>query len=362
MGENPIAWARWLEKKGYAIARPGRGSSTAGRRRGPSGRTAGTSPAPLAIPAEHHDTSFMVDQVIEHLSGARRRAVVRAPLAATGRTRRGSRPSRTTRSTTRRRCPASCARRARSARASSTRGCASTSTRDYFRAPEDERKLRRYKASYFGLMTRGRRPARPALRVARGAGALGLDARRLHLRPRRADGRPLDAREERLLRAELPHPADRARPAAGERRDARRRSATPSPRTSTSRRRCSSGSAPRSPPACDGRSLLPFLATARAPEGWRREAHFEYDFREVQGGAPERALGLRAPRVRARACCATSAASTSTSPGCPPLFFDLERDPGGAPRPRRATRPTRRACSSTRSACSPGAWRTTSRR
>ena len=41
---------------------------------------------------------------------------------------------------------------------------------------------------------RGRRPARPPFRVARGAGPLGLDARRLHVRPRRADGRPLDAR------------------------------------------------------------------------------------------------------------------------------------------------------------------------
>src|SRR4030095_4141366 len=61
---------------------------------------------------------------------------------------------------------------------------------------------------------RGRPPARAALRLARGARPLGLDARALHLRPRRADGRPLDARQGRLLRPVLPRPADRARPAA----------------------------------------------------------------------------------------------------------------------------------------------------
>lgn len=76
----------------------------------------------------------------------------------------------------------------------------------------------------------------------------------------------------------------------------------------------------------DGRSLLPFL-TGETPPDWRDAAHWEFDFREVIGGGPEAALGLKldqcqlAVRRGARFKYVHFAA-------LPPLFFDLEADPG----------------------------------
>jgi len=45
------------------------------------------------------------------------------------------------------------------------------------------------------------------------------------------------------------------------------------------------------PRACDGRSLLPWCR-GETPEDWRREAHFEFDFRDVYYSTPQSALGL----------------------------------------------------------------------
>jgi arylsulfatase A-like enzyme len=79
------------------------------------------------------------------------------------------------------------------------------------------------------------------------------------------------------------------------------------------------------PPQCDGLSLLPFCR-GETPADWRREAHWEYDFRDVVGQHPERGLGLasdqctlgviRGPRYKYVHFTAL-----------PPLFFDLEEDP-----------------------------------
>jgi arylsulfatase A-like enzyme len=81
------------------------------------------------------------------------------------------------------------------------------------------------------------------------------------------------------------------------------------------------------PVQCDGRSLAPFLAGAAAPTNWRAEAHWEYDFRDPADAAGETALGLtmhqctmnivRGPRYK-----------YVHFTGLPPLFFDLETDPG----------------------------------
>jgi hypothetical protein len=56
------------------------------------------------------------------------------------------------------------------------------------------------------------------------------------------------------------------------------------------------------PLQCDGHSLLPFLTAGEgAPSGWRTEAHWEYDWRDVtqsadaaaaEGGSPEEQMGL----------------------------------------------------------------------
>ncbi len=79
------------------------------------------------------------------------------------------------------------------------------------------------------------------------------------------------------------------------------------------------------PAQCDGRSLVPFIA-ATAPARWRREAHWEYDFRNVENDAPEIELGIGFDEcslavVRGRHYKYVHFA------GLPPLLFDIENDP-----------------------------------
>jgi arylsulfatase A-like enzyme len=80
------------------------------------------------------------------------------------------------------------------------------------------------------------------------------------------------------------------------------------------------------PPACDGADLGPFLRGEGAPRAWRTEAHFEYDFRDAEDDSAERALGLTLHQ------CALTAVRGETwkyvhFTKLPPLFFDLSADP-----------------------------------
>jgi arylsulfatase A-like enzyme len=79
------------------------------------------------------------------------------------------------------------------------------------------------------------------------------------------------------------------------------------------------------PIQCDGASLVPFLR-GQAPSRWRTEAHWEIDFRDVNRGAPERALGIRFDE-----CCLNVIRDEHYKyvhfPSLPPLFYDLAADP-----------------------------------
>ncbi len=79
------------------------------------------------------------------------------------------------------------------------------------------------------------------------------------------------------------------------------------------------------PPQLDGRSLAPFLA-GRAPANWRREVHWEYDFRDLRNLGPEAALDLESEQ-----CGLTVIRDERYKyvhfAGLPALFFDLVRDP-----------------------------------
>ena len=75
----------------------------------------------------------------------------------------------------------------------------------------------------------------------------------------------------------------------------------------------------------DGVSLTPFL-TGDTPADWRREVHWEHDFRDVRTLAAERALGL-APDQCALAVQRGARFKYVHFAGLKPLFFDLEADP-----------------------------------
>jgi arylsulfatase A-like enzyme len=83
------------------------------------------------------------------------------------------------------------------------------------------------------------------------------------------------------------------------------------------------------PLACDGRSLLPFLAPgALAPDDWRTEAHWEWDFRDPAGHFAEDLLGVPMEHctlnvVRGRRFKYVHFAIDDL----PDLLFDLDADP-----------------------------------
>jgi arylsulfatase A-like enzyme len=79
------------------------------------------------------------------------------------------------------------------------------------------------------------------------------------------------------------------------------------------------------PRACDGRSLLSFVA-GNAPADWRQEARWEHDFREIPSQDPETALGLASDDcsyavIRDRRWKYVHFAAL------PPLLFDIANDP-----------------------------------
>ncbi len=75
----------------------------------------------------------------------------------------------------------------------------------------------------------------------------------------------------------------------------------------------------------DGRSLGPFLR-GETPPDWRREAHWEFDFRDVAGGKAQAALGVDLDDC-SLAVIRDERYKYVHFAGLPPLLFDLQEDP-----------------------------------
>jgi arylsulfatase A-like enzyme len=78
------------------------------------------------------------------------------------------------------------------------------------------------------------------------------------------------------------------------------------------------------PVACDGESLVPFLHHD-SPVGWRQDVHYEFDFREVTGGGPGVALGLKMDQCTLNVIRDQQYKYVHFT-ALPPLFFDLQQD------------------------------------
>lgn len=80
------------------------------------------------------------------------------------------------------------------------------------------------------------------------------------------------------------------------------------------------------PPQCDGKTLSPFLQTGSAPRTWRTEAHWEFDFRDPEDDKAERDLGLTLHQCSMNIIRSERYKYVHFT-NLPPLFFDLEKDP-----------------------------------
>ena len=95
-------------------------------------------------------------------------------------------------------------------------------SRKAYRATDNEKRLRRLKAVYYGLMSRVDAEIGRLMAFLKEIGAMGSTLDHLHLGSRRADRRPLADRQVRLFRRLLPHPADHPGSAPAGRQRARR--------------------------------------------------------------------------------------------------------------------------------------------
>ncbi|MCW5736844.1 MAG: alkaline phosphatase family protein [Enhydrobacter sp.] len=80
------------------------------------------------------------------------------------------------------------------------------------------------------------------------------------------------------------------------------------------------------PRQVDGRSLLPFCE-GDVPSDWRTEVHYEFDFRDLHYSKPESSLGVPMDK------CGLAVVQDENYKyvhfaALPPLFFDLQKDPG----------------------------------
>lgn len=79
------------------------------------------------------------------------------------------------------------------------------------------------------------------------------------------------------------------------------------------------------PLQCDGRALEPFLR-GKTPDSWRGEAHWEFDFRDPADDSAERELGLTMHQCAMNIIRGERYKYVHFS-GMSPLFFDLASDP-----------------------------------
>ena len=315
-------WVEWLRAKGVQI--PARHYDLYLKKTDqPEYEDGGATPAPLRLPREQHDTFFMTDQVIDytthrrepwcvHLSLLRPHPPWVAPAPYNARYAPDTLPG--------------FVRRASAQTEGEQHPWLAFQLSDKRnRAPESEKKLRRLKASYYGLMSE----------VDDNLGRLFA-----HLR---ATGQYDDTLiiftsdhgeqigDHWLLGKtgyfdqsyHIPLIIRDPRAAADETRGAVVDAFTENVDIMPTMLEWLGINVPH---ACDGQSLVPFLKSSGTPANWRSEAHWEYDFRDATDDGAERALG-----IPLHACTLNVIRGERYKyvhfAGLPPLLFDLKKDP-----------------------------------
>jgi len=81
------------------------------------------------------------------------------------------------------------------------------------------------------------------------------------------------------------------------------------------------------PAQCDGRSLVPLLQSGKIPTSWRKQVHWEYDFRKLLDDTVEKHFGITAHQCNLSVIRDHRYKYVHFT-ALPPLFFDLQEDPG----------------------------------
>ena len=322
MGETPRAWTDWLAAKGYAVPEDIR-YAYGQRAPGPDYEDGAPVPKPLAFPAEVDDTNFLVDRCTDYIRDAKGPFVAHLsilrphpPFIAPEPYNAMYDPATV---------PGFARRAAPDEEAAQHPWLAHQLSRKLFRAPADEKRLRRLKAVYYGLMSEVDATLGRVFAMLKETGRWGntliiftsdhgeqMGDHWLLGKCGYFDASyriPLIVRDPRRA-------ADGARGKVVE-------SFTENIDIMPTMLEALGLDIPVQ---CDGLSLRPFLEGRGAPAHWRSEAHWEYDFRDPADDAAEQRLDLTLHQctmniVRGRRYKYVHFTKL------PPLFFDLERDP-----------------------------------
>ncbi|MFT6433089.1 MAG: arylsulfatase A-like enzyme [Candidatus Azotimanducaceae bacterium] len=327
MGTYPDAWADWLREKNYDIPEPNYKLYTT--RTGREYEDGAAHPAPLAIPAEHHDTWFMTDQVIDyiddfqtaqsedsfciHLSLLRPHPPWIAPAPYNS-----MYPPESLNDFI----------RAENSDVESEQHpfLAHYLNHPYYSAPANQKKLLRLKSSYFGLMSE----------VDANLGRLFEHLKQNGLWENTMIIFTSDHGEQmgdHWLLAKLGYfdqsfhipliirdPSEKADKTRGSKKDRFTENIDIMPTLLD-------WLGIEIPVQCDGMSLIPSIRTGEFPKNWRNEVHWEYDFRNIPTGeALEEELQLT-PHQCTLNVIRDNKYKYVHFTGLPPLFFDLGNDP-----------------------------------
>lgn len=325
MGTYPEAWANWLADKGYDI--PANTYQLYTGKRGVEYEEGAAHPAPLTIPAEHHDTWFMVDQVTDYLESFQKQhpdlgfcvhlSLLRPhpPWVAPEPYNEMYDPKSLEHYTR---------AESREIEAEQHPWLQFELSKKYSSAPLDTRKLARMKASYFGLMTE----------VDSNLGRLFAYLKANNLWDNTLIVFTSDHGEQmgdHYLLGKMGYfdqsyhvPMIIRDPNANQSRGAIISDFTENIDIMPTLLNWLDLPVPNQ---CDGKSLLDTVQSGSTPAHWRSEVHWEYDFRSVKNGEPmEQALGLNLNQCSLNVIRDHDYKYVHFT-NLPPLLFDLKADP-----------------------------------
>lgn len=322
MGERPKPWTDWLKANFYSVPDDIRRAYSQ-RASGADYEDGAAVPKPLAYPVEADDTSFLVDRCIDYMRDAKgpfiaHLSILRPhppfiapepynamydPLAVPGFARKATPEE----------------------EGAQHPWLAHQLSRRLFRAPANEKKLRRLKAVYYGLMSEVDAALGRVIAFLKASGRWGStlivftsdhgEQMGDHWLLGKCGYFDASYRIPLILR----DPRRAADAARGTRVERFTENVDIMPTLLEA-----IGAAV--PVQCDGFSLIPFIAGKGAPAYWRDEAHWEYDFRDPADDAAEKHLGLTLHQCTMNVIRGRRYKYVHFTK-LPPLLFDLERDP-----------------------------------
>lgn len=323
MDGRPTAWTTWLKSQGYEPADPP-GLAYGQRDPGPEYEDGAPHPRPLVWPPEADDTGFLTSRLIDYLGEAKGPFVAHLSLLRPHPPFVAPEPYNALYDP--RAVPGFVRSETPEAEGRQHPWLAHQLGRRQYRAPAEELRLRRLKAVYYGLMNRVDDEIGRLMAFLRESGLIDrtlviftsdhgeqMGDHWLIGKCGYFEGSyriPLIVRDPR-------HSANQSR---GRVVDAFTENVDIMPTLLEA-----VGAA--IPVQCDGRSLAPFLEGRPAPAKWRTEAHWEYDFRDPSDDAAENALGLTMHQCTLNVIRGRRYKYVHFT-HLPPLFFDLEADPG----------------------------------